>query len=191
MFKNYISFVLVVCISTTLLNAQQKWAKDGSALYQIEEGALIKNKMPENLKTDVLTTTQLTPAGQTKPLKIESFQFSEDNSKILIFTNAQRVWRFKTKGDYWLYDVNNKTLKQIGKDRPAITLMFAKMSPDGKMVAYVSERNVYVEDITTGKAKALTSTNGTKKLINGTFDWVYEEEFNRSEEHTSELQSPC
>ena len=78
-----------------------------------------RNKMPENLKTDVLTTTQLTPTGQTKPLKIESFQFSEDNSKILIFTNAQRVWRFKTRGDYWLYDVNNKTLKQIGKDRPS------------------------------------------------------------------------
>ncbi len=178
MSKNYILLVLVVFISTTFLNAQQKWAKDGSALYQIEDGALIKNKMPENLKTDILTTTQLTPTGQTKPLKVESFQFSEDNSKILIFTNAQRVWRFKTRGDYWLYDSSNKTLKQIGKDRPATTLMFAKISPDGKMVAYVSERNVYVEDLATGKAKALTSTNGTKKLINGTFDWVYEEEFN-------------
>ncbi len=176
--KKHLLFVIIVVISTTGLNAQQKWAKDGSALYQVEKGALIKNKMPENLKTDILTPAQLTPTGQKEPLKVESFQFSEDNTKILIFTNAQKVWRFKTRGDYWLYDTNIKTLKQIGKARPTTSLMFAKISPDGKMVAYVSERNVYVEDLSTNKAKVLTSTNGTKKLINGTFDWVYEEEFN-------------
>ena len=176
--KKYLFCAVVVIISSTFLQAQQKWAKDGSALYQVEKGALIKNTLPENQKTDILTTAQLTPTGQKEALKIESFQFSDDNAKILIFTNAQQVWRYKTRGDYWIYDTNSKTLKQIGKDRPTATLMFTKISPDGKMVAYVSERNVYVEDLTTGKAKALTSTNGTKKLINGTFDWVYEEEFN-------------
>src|SRR5207342_1761057 len=54
---------------------------------------------------------------------------------------------------------------------------FAKFSPDNKKVAYVSERNIYSEDLATGVIKKLTSDNGTKKLINGTFDWVYEEEF--------------
>src|SRR5207342_3585305 len=54
---------------------------------------------------------------------------------------------------------------------------FAKFSPDNKKVAYVSERNIYSEDLATGAIKKLTSDNGTKKLINGTFDWVYEEEF--------------
>jgi dipeptidyl-peptidase 4 len=176
--KKHILALIIISISISYTFAQQKWAKDDSALFQVEKGALIKNTVPDNQKSDILTTAQLTPAGAKEPLKIKSFQFSEDNSKILIFTNAQRVWRFETRGDYWVYDFNKKTLIQIGKSRPTTTLMFAKLSPDGKLAAYVSERNVYVEDLATNKAKALTSTNGTKKLINGTFDWVYEEEFN-------------
>ncbi|RZL34759.1 MAG: S9 family peptidase, partial [Pedobacter sp.] len=68
------------------------------------------------------------------------------------------------------------TLKQIGKGKPASSLMFAKFSPDGNKVAYVSEHNIYVEDLATNTIKSLT-TNGTSRMINGTFDWVYEEEF--------------
>jgi dipeptidyl-peptidase 4 len=169
-----------ICLLITITSgtAQQKWSKDGTALYQIDKGAIIKNQLPENTKTDILTATQLTPAGKTDPLKIKAFNFSEDETKLLIFTNSQRVWRYETRGDYWVYDFSKKTLTQIGKSRPTATLMFAKLSPDGKMAAYVSERNIYVEDLVSGKSIVLTSTNGTKKLINGTFDWVYEEEFN-------------
>jgi dipeptidyl-peptidase-4 len=65
---------------------------------------------------------------------------------------------------------------QLGKGLPAQSLMFAKISPDGKQVAYVSQYNLYVEDIISGKRRTLT-TNGNRRLINGTFDWVYEEEF--------------
>jgi dipeptidyl-peptidase 4 len=158
--------------------SQQKWSKDGTALYQFEKGNLIKNQLPVNTKTDILTVAQLTPTGQNAPLRVSDFTFSSDESKLLIFTNTQRVWRFETRGDYWVYDFSKKTLTQLGKDRPSTSLMFAKLSPDGKMAAYVSERNIYIEDLANGKIKALTSTNGTKKLINGTFDWVYEEEFN-------------
>jgi dipeptidyl-peptidase 4 len=65
----------------------------------------------------------------------------------------------------------------MGKTLPARSLMFAKFSPDGKAVAYVSEHNIYSEDISSGAITKLTK-DGTRKLINGTFDWVYEEEFN-------------
>jgi dipeptidyl-peptidase 4 len=109
-------------------------------------------------------------------LKIASYTFSDDRKKILVFTNTQRVWRLNTKGDYWVLDLEDNSLKQIGKTRPASTLMFAKFSPDGTKVAYVSEYNVYVDDIASGTTKALT-TDGNRKFINGTFDWVYEEEF--------------
>jgi dipeptidyl-peptidase 4 len=108
---------------------------------------------------------------------VKNYTFSTDQNKVLIFTNSKRVWREDTRGDYWVLDLNTKKLTQIGKKRPASSLMFAKFSPDGAQVAYVSERNIYVENLATGKAKSLTSTNGTPKLINGTFDWVYEEEF--------------
>jgi dipeptidyl-peptidase 4 len=171
-----VTVCLLIAITSGI--AQQKWSKDGTALYQMDKGTLIKNQLPLNTKTDILTTSQLTPVGKTEPLKIKAFTFSDDETKLLIFTNTQRVWRYETRGDYWVYDFSKKTLTQIGKSRPTATLMFAKISPDGKMAAYVSERNIYVEDLVSGKAQALTSTNGTKKLINGTFDWVYEEEFN-------------
>ncbi|WP_315816406.1 DPP IV N-terminal domain-containing protein [Paraflavitalea speifideaquila] len=88
----------------------------------------------------------------------------------------QKVWRLNTRGDYWVFDRNTNTLKKVGKGRPVSSLMFAKFSPDGAKVAYVSEYNLYVEDLASGIVKQLT-TDGSRKLINGTFDWVYEEEF--------------
>ncbi|MFX9050363.1 DPP IV N-terminal domain-containing protein, partial [Acinetobacter baumannii] len=65
---------------------------------------------------------------------------------------------------------------KLGKDKPASSLMFAKFSPDGNTVAYVSNYNIYVENLATQKIIAIT-TNGNRQLINGTFDWAYEEEF--------------
>jgi dipeptidyl-peptidase-4 len=93
-----------------------------------------------------------------------------------LFTNTKRVWRLNSRGDYWMLDRKAGSLSQLGKTLPASSLMFAKFSPDGNSVAYVSGNNIYVEDMRTSQIKALT-TNGSVTLINGTFDWVYEEEF--------------
>jgi dipeptidyl-peptidase-4 len=109
-------------------------------------------------------------------LAIRDFSFSADGKKVLIYTNARRVWRYETRGDYWVLDKGSRQLVQVGRDRPASSLLFAKFSPDGSKVAYCSQHNVYVEDVSTGMSRCLTSTDGTSKLINGTFDWAYEEE---------------
>ena len=93
-----------------------------------------------------------------------------------MFTNTKRVWRLNTKGDYWVLDRSTGSLKQLGKTLPPSSLMFAKFSPDGNSVGYVSGNNIYAEDLSTSNIKALTS-DGTTTLINGTFDWAYEEEF--------------
>jgi len=156
--------------------SQLKWTKEGNAFYTEKNGSIIRIGLPGNVETTIVSRMQLVPSGEGHPLQVRSFSFSEDGNKILIFTNTKRVWRYNTKGDYWVYDLGAKTLKQVGKDRPASSLMFAKFSPDGSKAAYTSEHNVYVEDLSTGVSKCLTSTNGTPKLINGTFDWVYEEE---------------
>ena len=178
MTRKLLFFIVMLLFSTTYTFSQnQKWSKDGNFLYSVEKDKIVKTQFPANTKTDFLLLSKLTPQGQTQPLRIQGFEFSEDATKLLIFTNSQRVWRYNTRGDYWVYDFKKDQLRQVGKTRPATTLMFAKLSPDGSKVAYTSERNVYVEDIETGKPKALTSTKDTKKLINGTFDWVYEEEF--------------
>jgi len=152
------------------------WTPDGNAYYRIEAGGVSKYTLPDLQKSVVVTAAQLIPAGKSEPLAVRSFKHSEDGRKILIYTNTKRVWRYDTKGDYWVLDLDKNTLTQLGKGRPASSLMFAKFSPDGKRVGYVSEHNVYVEDLATYKITALTK-DGTARVINGTFDWAYEEEF--------------
>lgn len=163
----------------SILHAQKgtvKWAADGNSYYRLEQGELFQYSMRGKMQRKVVSTQQLTPGGQGTPLKIDLFSFTPDGKKLLIYTNAQRVWRINTRGDYWILDLSTHQLRKLGNGRPAASLMFAKISPNGSNVAYVSENNIYVEDLASGQVKALT-TNGKRKFFNGTFDWVYEEEF--------------
>jgi len=175
------SLLIVVQLVFIILFAQPgvpitKWTADGGSYYAVERKEIVKIELPSQNKTVFISRKQLiTKNGDT--VVPRSFQLSADGKLALIYTNAQKVWRYPTRGDYWLLNLASGDLKQMGKGRPAATLQFAKFSPDNKKVAYVSERNIYSEDLATGIIKKLTSDNGTKKLINGTFDWVYEEEF--------------
>ena len=168
-----------VCMGMLLIStafAQQKWAKDGNSFYQIENGEIVQHTLPNFDKKVIVSTKNCTPQASKTALKINNYSFTADGKKVLLFTNAQKVWRYKTKGDYWLYDIDKNTLHQLGISLPAASLMFAKFNNDATKIAYVSNYNIYVEDMATQKITPLT-VNGTRKLINGTFDWVYEEEF--------------
>ena len=129
-------------------------------------------------------------SSQVNNLEIESFSFSQSKNKILIFTQSVKVWRYNTRGDYWVYDFKKNEIQKLGRNMSGSSLMFAKFSPNERYVAYVSKEksesgirnsstsvNIYLESLDDRTIKKLTSSNGTKKLINGTFDWVYEEEF--------------
>lgn len=128
---------------------------------------------------EMLTSTK-TPKddkGHRPALNVESFQFSDDESKLLIFTNSKRVWRRNTRGDYWVLDLAKSELKQLGGDDPekSSMMMFAKFSPDGLRVAFVRENNLFVQNLADMSITPL-SKDGSATLINGTSDWVYEEE---------------
>jgi dipeptidyl-peptidase-4 len=175
--KNKKLLLLALFFITTLAQSQQiRWTKDGSAYTRTEGGEVVAYTLPAQQKTTLITKAQLTPKGAEKPLNVRSYTLSNDDSKALIYTNTKQVWRYDTRGDYWVLDLKTNALFQLGQGKPASSLMFAKFSPDGSKVAYVSEHNLFVEDLATKKIKALT-TNGTRRMINGTFDWVYEEEF--------------
>jgi dipeptidyl-peptidase-4 len=152
------------------------WSKKGSGYYTNSGGEISYTNLNDNSKLVVISKKQLTPVGSEKPLAVRNFFFSNDESKLLIYTNSKKVWRYDTRGDYWVLNLNDNSLKQLGKGKPVSSLMFAKFSPDDKKVAYVSEYNIYVEDLATSKIQALT-VGGNRKKINGTFDWAYEEEF--------------
>ncbi|MFL5478165.1 MAG: DPP IV N-terminal domain-containing protein, partial [Gemmatimonadaceae bacterium] len=136
---------------------------------------IVRYDAASGTRTILVPSTSLVPVGATKPLAVESFRLSPDGTLVLIYTNSRKVWRQNTRGDYWVLDRGTGRLRQLGGKAPASTLMFAKFSPDSKRVAYVSENNLYVEDVASGRITPLTS-DGSRTIINGTFDWVYEEE---------------
>ena len=153
-----------------------KWTTDGNATLSMKEGNIIKTDIKSGNEAVLVKREQLEPEGAGKALSVASYSFSSDYKTVLIFTNTAKVWRYHTRGDYWILNLDKNQLTQLGKTLPSQSLMFAKISPNGKEAAYVSGHNIYVEDLTTNKITALTTT-GTRKFINGTFDWVYEEEF--------------
>lgn len=158
-------------------NAQDiKWAKDGNSYYEVSQGEIVSISLPLNERKTIMSRNLLYSSGNAGLGEIKSFEISEDGTKVLLYTNSKKVWRYETRGDYFVADLKTNQLTQVGKDKPASSLMFAKFSPDGNKVAYVSKHNLYVDDLTSKTSKALT-TDGTERLINGTFDWVYEEEF--------------
>lgn len=175
------AWLLTLCLLLTsyIADAQTEstqWAKDGYHYYILKDGGVVERDVRDDSKLVMLITpAMLTRAGKTALAPVR-FSFSEDGQKVLLNTNTRKVWRYDTRGDYWVYDLQAKTLKQLGEGRPESSLMFAKFSPDGTRAAYVSEHNIYMENLATGAIKPLT-TDGTLKLINGTFDWAYEEEF--------------
>lgn len=124
----------------------------------------------------LVSSETLKPTDSDKPLVIDAYEWSHDKTKLLIFTNTQRVWRFNTRGDYWILNLETKELKKVGGDAPPSSLMFGKFSPDAKSVAYVHLHDIYLQDLTTEAITRLTQT-GSPTTINGTFDWAYEEEF--------------
>lgn len=159
-----------------------RWLAGGSAYTTLEPAAsgqgrdLIRYDTRTGNRAVLVSATQLTPRGGRGPLAVESYTWSDDEQQLLVFTNSRQVWRQNTRGDYWVFDRRTGTLRQLGgpEAKPS-TLMFAKFSPAGDRVGYVRENNLYVESLTDGRIVQLTS-DGSRTLINGTFDWVYEEE---------------
>src|SRR5262245_1162477 len=159
-----------------------RWLPDGTAYAVVERNG----GASEIARYDA--------AGQTRrvlartELDIDDYAWSRDGKQLLVFTNAKKVWRQNTRGDYYVLDVARATQKKLGGTAPESSLMFAKFSPDGTRVAYVRQNNLYVEQVATGAITQLT-TDGTVPpggaawapatagtIVNGTSDWVNEEE---------------
>lgn len=175
-----------------------RWLEDGSGYTALEtaeayaDAELEKDEDGEDIKAPediifyapettarsvLISVQQLTPEGAERALIIDDYHWSDDRSKLLVYTNSKKVWRTKSRGDYWILDIASGELWQLGgSEAEPSTLMFAKFSPDATQVAYVRVDNIYVQDLESGSIDQLTS-DASDTIINGLFDWVYEEEF--------------
>ncbi|WP_304633455.1 DPP IV N-terminal domain-containing protein, partial [uncultured Muribaculum sp.] len=158
------------------------WMKDGERYSRLEPNEatggmdVVAYRAKDNRREVIIPSSMFIDKSTGNHVPIRSIIWSNDNDKVLVYTNTRRVWRYDTRGDYWVLDLNDGTFRQLGKGLPESSLMFAKFSPDGNNVAYVSQNNIYVENLPTGNIKRITD-DGSDTIVNGTFDWVYEEEF--------------
>ena len=160
-----------------------RWLEDGSGYATLEKSDdhkdakdIVRNDPATGDRKVLVSAASLIPEGGKKPLEIKDYSWSDDNSKLLVYTNSVKVWRKETRGDYWVYDIADKTLRQLGGDADESGMMFARFSPDGKSVGYVYKHDIFVQNLKTMRIKRLTKS-GCDTVINGTSDWVYEEEF--------------
>ena len=150
-----------------------RWIDDGAAYTVVEpEGdgqALVRYETGSGERKVLLSAPAL------KGVSIEDYEWAPDHKRLLIFTNTKKVWRQNSRGDYWVIDLDGAKRTKIGGDAPESTLMFAKWSPDGSRIAWVRENNLYVQELASGAIRRLTN-DGSETTINGTSDWVNEEE---------------
>ncbi|MGJ8483593.1 S9 family peptidase [Pseudoalteromonas sp. SYSU M81236] len=174
------------------------WLDDGTGYTVLEERESDKNSQDDKAKDDehgvkgndivfynadgtgrkvLVSYEKLIPKGEKEPLTVESYQWSKDGKWLMVFTNGEQVWRSRSRGDFWLLNLETDSLYQLGGENiEAKKLMFAKFSPDSSKVAYVRDNNIYMEKVGSKAVTALT-TDGNDTIVNGNFDWVYEEEF--------------
>jgi len=156
-----------------------RWLPAGDAYAIVERSAagaeIVRYEAATGARSVLVAAARLVPAGGKTGLDIDDYAWSADEKRLLIFTNTRKVWRDNTRGDYWVLELESGRLSKLGGDAPEASLMFAKFSPEGTRVAYVRASNVYVERLSDGVITPITR-DGSETTINGTSDWVYEEE---------------
>ena len=125
----------------------------------------------------VLKNEQVIPAESKLPISIEEYSFSDDESKILIATESEQIYRHSSKEYYYIWDRKAKKLSPLSKGDK---MMYATFSPDGNKVAFVRNNNLYMTDLRSNTETEITTDGVFNKIINGAVDWVYEEEFSMS-----------
>lgn len=140
-----------------------------------EDGSILKFNI--NNATDA--GTRLVSASELlydgKQISVSEYEFNADESKLLLLVNKKSVYRHSYRAQHFLFDLKTRKLQVLDKEHEPQTL--AKYSPDGKSVSYIHGNDLFVKDLRSETVKKLTKDGKKNKIINGTTDWVYEEEF--------------
>lgn len=127
-----------------------------------------------NAVDTILKNTWLKVKGKDAVISMEGYEFNKDETKVLVSSESEQIYRHSTKEDYYIYDIRSKTTTFISS---AGKQMFAEFSPDGKKIGFCRDNNLFVYDIASGKETKVTLDGKANNIINGSTDWVYEEEF--------------
>ena len=150
---------------------------DGESYLKIEmengKKSLVKYQIQNNQKEVVVVLDDLLLQG--KKVEIDDYQFNTDETKLVFQSQTESVYRRSYNAVHYLYDLKTKSFELLDEKHSPQTL--AEFSPDGTKIAYIYKNDLYVKDLATKKITPLTTDGKRNKIINGTTDWVYEEEF--------------
>ncbi len=149
--------------------------KDGET-YCVKEGDSINVYRYEtgDFVRTVAIGSEMIPAGDTAAIPLSNWNFSQDESKLLIATETEYIYRYSSASEYYIWDTRTKKLSRLsldGKQR------LADFSPDASSVAFVRDNNLFIKELASDSEYAVTNDGKQNSIINGTTDWVYEEEF--------------
>ncbi|MFT4847824.1 MAG: dipeptidyl-peptidase-4 [Sediminicola sp.] len=126
-----------------------------------------------NYKSGDKVRTLVTSNDLTGITRISSYEFSKDESKLLLATNLDQIYRRSALGTYYVYEIKSKSLSLVSENK----IQEPTFNNSGSKIAYGFENNLYVKDLQTGGTKQITDDGEKNSIINGITDWVYEEEF--------------
>ncbi|MBS1646689.1 MAG: S9 family peptidase [Bacteroidetes bacterium] len=153
---------------------------DGLHYTQLDEkGNLNKFELKTgNLVATLVKASDLILEGETKPVKIEDYSFSEDETKLLITNDFSPIYRHSATATNYVYDFKTHKLKTLSNNGKQ---MFATIAPVGNNIAFVRSNNLFVKNLDDNTETAITNDGAENKIKNGWADWVYEEEFGKAE----------
>lgn len=125
----------------------------------------------EQVETLLSTASLKEATGQN--IKFSAYDFSADETKVILTTEEEKLFRYSTKAIFYVYDFGTKSLTKVANEK----VRYATLSPNGDKVAFVKANNLYIKDLASGAVSQITTDGEQNKIINGATDWVYEEEF--------------
>lgn len=136
-----------------------------------DKNAVTLDKFDSETLSKIETILDSRNLGEVK--SFDSYQFSHDETKIIVGTNTVKIFRRSSLADFYVYDRASNRLSKIADFKIQEPLF----SPDGQKVAYAFENNLFIKNLLSGKTTQITFDGEMNKIINGITDWVYEEEF--------------
>lgn len=155
------------------------WMNDGqyytSQAGSEKESFIVKYDIKKGEAVDTLIrSSKLIPAGAKEAISFDDYTYSDDESKTLFTTKTEAIYRRSFKADYYVYDVKTKNLVKLSEKGQE---SYATFSPDLSKVAFVRDNNLFYVNLADMKLTQVTNDGSWGKIINGSTDWVYEEEF--------------
>ncbi len=146
------------------------WMNDGK-YYSAQSGSdIYKVDVTTGQPVETIFNGDLLPDGN----RLNDYSFSGDEQKLLLRTNVEMIYRRSFTADYLVYDIESKSVEALSENGRQ---SYATFSPDGSMVAFVRDNNLFYKDLSSNEETQITTDGQFNEIINGSTDWVYEEEF--------------